>query len=352
MAGVQVNSDEFKKWGINALQALGTSQEDSIIVMDSLIYANMRGFNSHGAVRLIEYIDKIRHGTMSSAAKPEIIKDNPGAVLIDANNGFGQVAMSYGIEIGIKKAKSCGIAIVGIRQSNNFGVAGFLVEKVAAHGMIGMLMASSSPAMAPWGGTSPLLGTNPIAVCIPTANPPNIVLDMATSNAARGRIRLAEKKGESIPPDWAIDSEGNPTTNAAAALKGTVLPIAGPKGYGLALIIDIIAGLLTGSGFGGQVTPLFDVSKPSNFGQIIQVIDIDFFMPLKQFYCKVDELREIIHNAPTKPGSSIMLPGEPEHKRVQEWKGVLEIPEKIHTDFVAVCRNLNLEIYKYKHMWS
>lgn len=344
MSSIKVKIDDLQLWGSLILQRYEVTEEDANLIIDSIIYANKRGIDSHGMVRYLDYITNLEAGTINPKTGTKIIRDNPTAILIDAENGFGQVAMNYGIGEGIKRATKYGTCSVGVCHSNNFSTAGYLAEKVADKGLIAILMANSSPAMVPWGGYEPLLGTNPLAIVIPSSEPPNIVLDMATSKVARGKITLALKKGEKIPQDWALDPQGNVTTDPKLGLEGSVFPLGGYKGYGLSLMIDILAGLLTGSEFGGKVLKLPDTSGPQNLGHLMIIINIEAFMPLDLFYNHIKQIKNIIHEAPAKPRSCVMLPGEPEHIISQGLTHSLDIPEAIYRDLIEITNNLKLHI--------
>lgn len=344
MADVMIKIDNLRSWGVLILKSYKVPEEDANIIIDSLIYANRRGITSHGIIRLLDYVSNLKVGTINPKTGRRIIKDNPTAILIDAEDGFGQVAMNSGIQEGIERAMKYGTCSIGVSRSNNFCTAGYLAEKVADKGMIALLMANSAPAMAPWGGYEPLLGTNPLAIVIPSSEPPNIVLDMATSKVARGKIAFALRKGERIPDDWALDANGNVTTDPEAALKGTVFPLGGYKGYGLSLVIDILAGLLTGSKFGGTIKPLRDTSESQGLGHMMFIIKTEAYMPLCQFYENINSLKDIIHNAPAKPGNTIMFPGEPEYIISQKWTQNLEIPQSIYSELVDITNSLNLQV--------
>src|SRR5690554_50296 len=236
---MRVYIENIKIVAENILKKIGVPVEQAKIIVDTIEYAHLTNKGTHGIGRLPIYVRKIKEGLMSAETIMDLINETSVISHYNANNGFGQVAAYIGMNTAIKKAKENGIAAVGIRCSNNFGTAGYFVKMAAKENMIGFIFSNSSPAIAPTGGSKPIFGTNPIAIGFPGGNnKPLVILDLATSNAARGKIRLAAANGQSIPANWALDAGGQPTTDPNEALKGTMIPIGGYKGYGLSLIVD------------------------------------------------------------------------------------------------------------------
>ncbi|MCD7937467.1 MAG: Ldh family oxidoreductase [Tannerellaceae bacterium] len=304
---VSISSIKNVSYGI--LSKLGVPQSDAKIIVDTIVYAHQRGKGTHGIGRILIYARKIQEGLMTAKTEFCAIKDNFAVSLYDAQHGFGQVAAYKGMEMAIKKASQYGVGVVGVRHSNNFGTAGFFVDLAANNNMIGFIFANSSPAIAPTGGNTPIFGTNPIGIGFPGGhNKPAVILDMATSNAARGKIRLAAKNGDSIPVGWAFDSYGNPTTDPIKALKGSMVPIGGHKGFGLSLIVDVIAGLLTGSAFGGDVKALNHKDEFSDYGHLMIAININSFLSYEDYLDKMDYLTNQVKQCGEK--NEVFLPGE------------------------------------------
>lgn len=324
------------------LNRYGVPDKDAEIITDSIIYAHTRGKHTHGVNRLPIYQRKINNGLMSPETTISIIKDTPVVAVLDANHGFGQVAGSKGMNISIEKADKYGVGVVGIRNSNSFGTAGYLAEMAVKHEMIGIVLGNSAPAIAPWGGKTPLLGTNPIGIAFPQSNgKPPIVLDMATSVIARSKIRLAEQNKEKIPLGWAFDCKGNPTDDPIEALKGSMVPIGEHKGYGLALAIDIIAGLLTGSAFGGDVKPLNSADGPSCFGHMLITIKISYFIPYEEYIQKIDALSSNIKSCGDI--SSVYLPGEVSFNKNKD-KEILDLPDAQIDGINNLAKDLNIAL--------
>jgi len=293
------------------LRAAGVPAQDAELIADTLVFAELRGVSSHGLVRLGSYIRRVKLGLMNPAASPQVIQRSASTALVDGCNGFGQVVTMRAMTLAIEMAGATGAAVVGVRNSNHFGTAAYYVMAAVNVGMIGLVLSNSAPAMAPWGGAVAMIGTNPLAVGIPAGDEPPVVLDMATSAVARGRIRVAAKKGERIPEGWALNNMGKPTTDPQEALAGTLLPASGPKGYGLALVIDVLSGILTGSGYGGAVRSLDDMSGPVRAGHLVAAINVQDFTNVQGFKAEVDTFTREIRKCPKAPGvDRIYLPGE------------------------------------------
>ena len=292
------------------LQNAGMKPSDAAIVTDSLLFADLRGIDSHGLIRLSAYLERVRMGVMELNANITTVSDYSASAVIDARNGFGQIAGIKAIQIAMEKARECGVGSVGVKNSNHFGVAAFFAIKALSANCIGVAITNASPAIAPYGAKTALLGTNPIAVAIPARKQRPVVLDMASSVVARGKIRLALLASERIPPHWALDDQGQPTEDPAPALKGTMAPVGGPKGAGLSLIIDLLSGVLTGSSITGDVRNITDTSAPSKTGHLMIAIDPSKFTNPEQFRSDVDEAIVRIKAMSSVNGGPIYLPGE------------------------------------------
>lgn len=312
-------ADILKKFCVEALERVGVPGDHTLIVAESLVLANLRGVDSHGVGLLPRYVKRIKLGLMNSKVVPKVVRDVGSIAVIDGDNGIGQVITHKAMEISMAKARKFGVGAAGIRNSNHFGIAAYYAFQATQSDMIGIILSNAAPSMAPWGGTKPLIGTNPLAVGVPTDSDP-IILDMALSIQARGKIRQAALEGKSIPEGWALDERGRPTTDTEEALKGSVLPIAGPKGYGLALIVDVLSGVLTGSFFADKISSVHESEEGTpRVGHFVQAIHIESFMPLREFKDRMKELTEKVRKAPFAEGvSKIYLPGEIESDKHKE----------------------------------
>jgi LDH2 family malate/lactate/ureidoglycolate dehydrogenase len=297
---------------VSVLTKAGLNSQNAQLVAESLVFADLRGIGSHGVTRLSGYLGRIRAGVMNLDPTMTIEADFPASALINAANGLGQIAGMKAMALAIEKARTQGIAMVAVKNSNHFGTAAYFAMKALQHNMIGLVATNASPAMAPYGSKTPLLGTNPLAVAIPAAAQKAIVLDMATTVVARGKIRLASLTGQKIPFGWALDADGNPTDDAKAALAGSLEPIAGPKGAGLSLVIDLLCGVLTGSTLTGEVKNLVtDNSGEAKTGHTFAAINVAMFVDPEQFKADIDKVILRIKSLPSvAKRSPIYLPGE------------------------------------------
>lgn len=296
-----------------ALAAVGVPPEDARVVAGLMAESDARGADAHGVFRLPQYVKQIQGGAVNPRANIRVIESRPGTALIDGDNGLGHLVMKRATELAIEKARQCGIGWAGTRHSNHAGPAQLYPRMAAAQDMIGMYFCvGNTNLVPPWGGTEVLLSTNPIAIAVPASRHGAIVLDMATTNAAFGKIRLKAQRGEPMPEGWMIDREGKPLTDAKRASEGFLLPIGGPKGYGLALMIGLLAGTLNGAAFGRDVIDYtVDSKTPSNTGQAILAADIAAFSDAQAFKTKVDEVWDVMKSSPTLPGvDEVRLPGE------------------------------------------
>lgn len=320
----------------------GVPESDAKIVADSIIYAHTRGKHTHGIARMPIYIRKIKANLMNPLTPLSVIKESPVISVLDAENGFGQVAAIRATDKCIETAKVYGIGLVGVKDSNNFGTAGFIGEHATKAGMIGVVLSNSGPAIAPTGGNKPIFGTNPLCVSYPAAgNYPPIIFDMACSTAARGKIRLAAKNGERIPLGWAIDEDGNETDDPDKALKGTMIPIGNYKGYGLAMCIDILAGMMTKSGFAGKVKNLDHPTDIARYGHMVIAINPQFFMSAEEYQSGMSTLISNIKNSGEK--EAIYFPGEKSYITAQKNQIYVDIKQNLLDDLHILAEKSGLK---------
>jgi len=300
-----------------SLAAVGVRPEDAGQVAALMAEADARGGDAHGVFRLPQYVKQIQQGAVNPRPNIQVMNSRAGTALIDGDNALGHLVMKRAAELAIEKARQCGIGWVGTRHSNHAGPAQLYPRMASAQDMIGIYFCvGNTNLVPPWGGTEVLLSTNPIAIAVPGAKHPYIVLDMATTNTAFGKIRLKAQRGEPMPEGWMIDREGKPLTDAKRASEGFLLPIGGAKGYGLALMIGLLAGTLNGGAFGRDVIDYtVDSKTPSNTGQSILVVDIAAFADVQSFKQDVDEVWDEMKSSPTLPGvDEVRLPGERSEK--------------------------------------
>ena len=285
-------------------------------IVENLVDADLRGVESHGVVRLPIYVQRIRAGVMNPRPTLRTLRDTPTAAVVDGDNGMGQWVGMRAMEIAIDKGRAGNCAFVAVRNSNHYGAAAYYAEMAVPHDLIGFSYTIGGiNHMLPWGGAEPLLGNNPFAVALPAGREYPVVLDMACSVAARGKIIVAAKDGTPIPPDWATGPDGRPTTDPVEALKGFVQPVGGPKGYALTLTIGLLSTMLSGAFFGREVTHLYeDFEHPQNIGHLFGVLPIAAFEDVGTFKQRMDKAIQEIRGAKRAPGvERIYLPGEREY---------------------------------------
>lgn len=312
-----VPADTLLHFCSECLQKTGLSSHDAQITAENLLFANLRGVDSHGVIRLKIYTDRIRAGGFNSKAQPAVVSEDSAVALLDGQHGLGQVAGSKAMSLAIDKAKNAGTAFCSVRNTNHFGAAAFYAMKAVDHGLIGLAATNAGPTMAPTGGRQARLGNNPVAIAIPAGKHPPLVLDLATGSAAWGKIFVAQQEGKKIPKTWALDKNGIPTDDPnAAADHGMIQPFGGYKGYGLSLLIDILTGLLSGGGFSTHVKTLYQkLESPSDVAHSFAALRVESFMPLTEFKVRVDEIIDLMHACPpASDGGRIYVPGEIEHE--------------------------------------
>ncbi|KAI1431774.1 Malate/L-lactate dehydrogenase [Xylaria sp. CBS 124048] len=318
-AKIYVEASEAKLFIRNILIGNGVPAPNAEIVARCLIAADLRGVDTHGMNRIPSYMARVRQGVLNAAAMPELTKTTPVVAQVDGMNGFGFLAAEKGMAVAIDMARDFGIGMVSIKHSNHFGMSAWIVQQAIDAGMMSLVFTNSSPALPPFGGKEKLLGVSPIACGAPGGKEKPFILDMAPSVAARGKIYKAKRRGEKIPLDWALDAEGRPTEDPEAALGGVMLPMGGPKGSGLAIMMDVFSGVLSGSAFAGHVTGPYDPSKASDVGHFLVAIKPDLFMSLEDFRGRMDYLYQRVVGAEKAAGvDRIYFPGEIEQITQEE----------------------------------
>jgi (2R)-3-sulfolactate dehydrogenase (NADP+) len=266
--------EEARRLVVGALTRSRTAQHNAEAVARALIAAELVGQKGHGLRRVAAYSAQAAAGKVDGFATPKALRVKPGALAIDAANGFAYPALELATAQLPQMARTLGIAIAGVRRSHHCGVAGVTVEALADQGLVALMFANAPAAMAPWGGRRPLFGTDPIAFAAPLPNEGPVVVDISLSKVARGKVMAAQQMGEPIPEGWALDAEGNPTTDAAAALAGTMVPLGDAKGTALALMVELLCAGLTGANYAYEATSFFNAEgDPPGVGQTIIAID-------------------------------------------------------------------------------
>lgn len=345
--GILYPADTLREFTKQVFIKVGVSPEDADIVTDTMIEANLRGVDTHGITRVLcTYIKRIQLGLMNPKTELAIVREHAATALVDAKNSIGQVAAKRTMELAIEKARTAGSAFVAVTHSNHYGAAAYYTMMAAEQGMIGMSATNAPAAVAPTGGRTPLLGTNPISWAIPAGEERPVVLDLATTVVARGRIMLYAKQNKPLEPGWAFDERGLPTTDPHAALKGLLAPIGGYKGYGLALVIDLLSGVLTGSNYGGHFPGFLadNFERPTDVGSIFAAVNVEAFMDLPEFKARVDQaLREIKESDKAEGVDRIYIPGEIEFEtKERRLKEGIPVPEPVVRDFIALGKEMGV----------
>lgn len=329
MSTVTLPLEDLHQLTRQILVAHDTSQINADQVATALVAAEADGQKGHGASRIPSYAAQSKSGKVNGHANPKLTKVGPAALRVDARSGFACPAINLAVEAVTELAAETGIAAVAIAHSHHSGVAGHHVEPIAARGLIGLSVGNGPQGIAPWGGNRGLFGTNPVAFAAPRRKAPPLVIDMSLSKVARGKVNVAAQKGEPIPEGWAVDADGEPTTDPQAALAGTMLPMGDAKGAQLVLMVEILAAALSGSQFGYEASSFFTgEGEPPNVGQFLIAIDPGPFSR-KAF---ADRLEGLLQAILDQPGTR--LPGT---RRV-------ELREKAARDGVGLPRALHEEL--------
>jgi L-2-hydroxycarboxylate dehydrogenase (NAD+) len=312
-AATRVDVTVLRDFIAASFRRLGLPDGDALTVAALMAEADLQGSDGHGVIRLPQYARRIRAGGINLRPDIRVLQERSGMALIDGDNGMGHLVMSRAAELAIDKARIAGVAWVGTRMSNHAGPASLYARKVLAQDMIGMIFAvGNANHLPPWGGLEMLLSTNPIAVAVPAGRHVPVVLDMATTVAAYGKVKAKAQRGEAMPEGWMIDRDGRPLTDPRRAEEGFLLPIGGYKGYGLALIVGLLAGTLNGAAMGKEVIDFnHDDQSATNTGQVIVAIDVAAFGDLQAFKKSVDMLIDDLRQSRRMPNvDRIWLPGE------------------------------------------
>jgi LDH2 family malate/lactate/ureidoglycolate dehydrogenase len=327
------------------LHGAGVTRDDAHAVAKLLVSADQEGISSHGVMLVPMYVERLLAGSVSATAQPVIVEDRDAVVVIDAQNTLGQISSAIAVDRAVERAQRFGAAAVAVRNGFHFGTGGAWASAIAKHGMVGIALSNTRPLMPAPGGAQPVTGNNPLAIAVPSAEGAPLVLDMAMSASAMGKIRLAAARGASIPADWATDSEGTPTTDPAAAIKGMLLPAAGPKGFGLAVMIDLLCGGLAAGGVGGQVKPLYgDPSKAYGCSHLFIALDIARFLPLASFGATVSALSAQIRASRRTPGvEQLFMPGDIAARAAERHRDTLTLPRALIESLDATARQVGIE---------
>lgn len=344
---IYVDDAALSEFAAAIFAKVGLPREDAAIIGRDLVLANLRGIDSHGVSRIPMYLERLRKNVVNP--KPAIsVKEITGAVsLVDGDNGMGFLAAHRAMDEAMRLAEKSGIGLVGVKNSTHYGMAALYVMQAMAKGYLAMAFTNSSPALPVWGGRNAFLGASPMAVGVPGGATDGYVLDMAMTVIARGKIRLAAKHNVPIEPGLALDSDGAPTTDAAKAFEGVCLPFGGVKGAALSMMMDLMAGVLTGANYAGRVKSLyFDHSEPQNVGHLFFAIRPDLFIPKDEFASRMDDFVTRAKGNPRAAGfDEILIPGEPEERTAARRKrSGIPLTDEVFKDLNGEAANLGLDM--------
>ncbi|MFI4932339.1 MAG: Ldh family oxidoreductase [Burkholderiales bacterium] len=342
-----VTFDRLQSYIAMAFARVGMPEADARQVATLMASADLQGSDGHGVLRLPQYVKRIRAGGINLRPNIRVVHERPGSAVIDGDNGMGHLVASRAVQVAIDKARHTGVAWAGARFSNHAGPASLYARMPIEHDMIGLYFAvGNANHLPPWGGAEMLLSTNPIAAGIPAGAEPPVVLDMATTVAAYGKVKAKIKAGEMMPEGWMIDRKGRPLLDPKRADEGFLLPIGGHKGYGLALVVGLLAGTLQGAAMGRDVIDFNkDSASTTNTGQAILVIDLHAFGDPAQFKARVDTLVRDLRGSERLEGvERIWLPGEQSHLRRERYRveGIPVAPGVV-ADIAAMAREIGVE---------
>jgi LDH2 family malate/lactate/ureidoglycolate dehydrogenase len=323
----QVNSEDpvarypegvVRGFALDALRAIGASEEEAAIVAEGMVTASLwyHPGQGQGLEKLFRYERRVREGGITPGAAMTWVREAPAAALLDAGSGFGYVAGHRAMQRAVAMARTTGMAMVGVRRSNHFGIAGYHARLAADAGLIGWAFTNAKAEMAPWGSAQVVLGTNPWGIAIPRTGDFPLLLDMALTMSGKGMMRWYQSTGRSMPDSWALTPDGRTTTDPAAAMDGPLLPIGAYKGYGLSLVTDVLAGVMTGALFGVDV---FQDELNYDVGHVMMAIDPHLFLGREGFERRLATFVDQVRSAPAiDPEQPVRLPGELEHLRTIE----------------------------------
>lgn len=346
-----MNAEELRAFVATVFEKLSVPGKDAFTTADSLIKADLRGIESHGTSRLPRYVYRVENKLINTSPRIKIVRESPSTMLVDGDNGLGQVVGVWTMDRCIEKAKSTGICMATVKNSNHFGIAAYYSMRALKHNMIGISLTNSQPLVAPTFGKQRTIGTNPISVSVPAGKEKPFVLDMATSIVPLGTISVHAKLKQPINANWAVNKDGAPTTNPEEAEKeGALMPLGGPritgghKGYGLSTVVDIVSGVLSGASFAVTVGSPFEHTI-SNIGHFFAAIDIQAFRPLDEFKSDMDELIRTLKNSPKAAGQNrIYIHGEIEFEMEKDRiEHGIPVHEAFAKDLIDVGKKLGVD---------
>ena len=347
-AGITVDGNSLRSWSRSVLLAVGVSQPQAESVADAVVESDLRGIHTHGVEMLPRYVRGYQQGFLNPLAKPHRVGGRGAVARLDGDNGLGHYACDLAVNGLAETARTHGVGLVAVRNSNHFGMAARYVMKLTAGKLIGFVTTSTPPVMPALDSAEVVIGNNPLAWAIPRRHGDPIVLDMAVSAVARGKIRLAASAREAIPLGWAVDRDGHPTTNAEAALGGSLLPVGGAKGYGLAVVNELLSGALSGARMLTEISTRTiikgDLHDSWGIGHLLIAIDPDATVGLEEFFDRVEVLVAVLSQQVSRSGQPVLLPGAPEFERARRnSEAGIAMPGHVVEALDEIAKQLDIE---------
>ena len=345
----KVKLNELREFAVQALIKSGVSSENAEITADTLITTDMFGVMTHGMRNLGQYIEKMEAGGLDAKAEPSIVCEGPAFAIINGNKALGMVSGCKAMKLAVEKAKKVGIAYVGVKNSCHFGAAGYYANLAAEEGMIGLAMSNTDPVIAVPNGASKAIGTNPFSFACPTGDGKSIFLDIALSSVAALKVIMAKEKGMDIPDTWLVDEDGQPTTDSSLFPQNASLqPMGAHKGYGLAVLVEILSAVITGAGMLSEIASWnLDMSSVNNAGHAFIAIDIKQMISQEDFNNRISQVINELKNGPKAKGKDkIFLPGEMEWEKREKAveTGVLEITDAIADNLKSLSEKMEITL--------
>ena len=321
------------------------SDNDARLLADSLVTADLSGTHSHGVLRVPEYLKKLTEDGVNPRGKPSVVSDRGSVIVVDGGNSMGQIGSTFAMSAAIERAKTTGMAAAAVRGSNHNGALNYYTEMAIEHGMIGWATTNALPTMAPVGGAERILGIDPLAVSVPAGNEHPISYDAAFSGTAHGKIRVYAQKGLQLEDDWALDSEGNPTTDPLAAIDGLLRPIGGHKGASLAMIMGIFSSMLSGAAYGTELGDMENGPIAGIDGQFFMAFNVSFFVDYDEFTERVDRAIQQVHETKKAPGvERVWMPGEREYEtRIVNAEQGIPLGDETLGDLIATAKSAGVD---------
>jgi L-2-hydroxycarboxylate dehydrogenase (NAD+) len=343
----RIKPEPLRAFVTRAFVAAGLPENDAAAIAGLMVEADLRGSDTHGVIRAPLYVKRVRGGAINLRPNIRIVSEKPSSALVDGDNAVGHLVMRYATQVAIEKAKATGVGWVGARMSNHAGPAFLYATMPLAHDMIGLYLAvGSSNHLPPWGGSEMLLGTNPMAIAVPAGEEAPVVLDMAPTVTSFGKVRLKAQRNEPMPVGWMIGPDGKPLTDAKRADEGHLLPIGEYKGYGLAMMIGLLAGTLNRAAFGREVVDMVkDAKATTNTGHAIVALSIDTFCPVREFKQAVDAVVRDMRGSQRLPGvERIFVPGEQAAEKLRDrTANGIPMPKPLKDSLDTLARDLGIE---------